>query len=358
MTRLSAAAIVAVVLLRLLTGWHFYNEGVKKLDPRFSSAGFLRTAKGPLAPVFRSLIPGPYGAHVDLARPVELGSRSAEERAAIDSWLSDYADRSAKAISAGDPLPHDIDPAVPGSAWIGNVEQSWNDGLVRLGRLGADGEVGEQLQQLRDKKLGEVVYYLQGIEPEIEELQHEEWRLHELRAKAGASPPPFQAELIELKATDIWNSMQPWIASVRQIEDEFVKEAAAIAAEAGVNKGRVSTVLAERSMLSRVDKVVTFVVLGAGICVFLGLATRVAAVIAAGFLCSLILTQPPWIAGADLTAFFNWAIEAAAFLVLAAVGAGRWAGIDGLLHAMRVRYGDLSPRYAGLRDRAASEAHA
>jgi uncharacterized membrane protein YphA (DoxX/SURF4 family) len=73
------------------------------------------------------------------------------------------------------------------------------------------------------------------------------------------------------------------------------------------------------------------VVLGAGICTFLGFLTPVAGVLAAGFLLSLIMTQPPWVTGADMTAFFNWSIELAAFLVLATVGAGRWAGIDGVL---------------------------
>ncbi len=346
MTRLPAYAIAAIVLLRLLTGWHFYNEGVKKLDGSFSSAGFLRTAKGPFAPLFRSMVKGPYGAHVDLARPVEIGTRPEEQQAAIDSWTIDYGKRARQAIKDGNPLPNDIDSAVPGSEWVGNIASSWDEGLQRLGRLGVDEDLAAELGSIRDAKLGEVVNYLHGVAAEIDDLQHEEWRLHELREESGlGSPAPFQHERIEAKANEVWATMQPWIASVKVIEDDFVNEVSHAVDEAGISGNRVESALAERSMLGWIDFLVTCVVLGSGICVFLGLFTRVAALLAAGFLLSLIMTQPPWVVGADLNAFFNWSIELAAFLVLAAIGAGQWAGLDGLFLRLRNRFGDLSPKY-------------
>lgn len=358
MIRLSAFAIVAIVLLRLLTGWHFYNEGIKKLDPDFTSAGFLRTAKGPFAPMFRSMVKGPYGAHVDLAKPVELDTRSDEERTAIDSWLIDYGRRAADTIEAGEPLPNDIDPAVPGSGWIGNITESWNAGIGRLDRLGMSEEAAESIDRLRDAKLGKIVYYVHGIVPEIEDLQHLEWRLAQLREEGGVSPAPYQADLIATKANEIWTTMQPWIASVRYIEEEFIEEAGAIVTTEGISPTRAESALAERSSLGWIDFAVKCVVIGSGICLFLGLGTRVAALLAAGFLLSLIMTQPPWSVGADLTAFFTWSIELVALLVLAGVGAGRWAGIDGLLYGARLRYGDLSPKYEALRKPSARHASA
>ncbi len=331
MTRLSALAIAAVVLLRLLCGWHFFNEGVKKLDPTFTSAGFLRTAKGPFAPMFRAMIPGPYGAHVDLARPVEIGSRSPETQSAIEGWLAGYGKAVAEATKAGKPFPHEIDPAVPGAGWVQNIANGWDEGVKRLEASKIDKPALEKIRQLRDEKLGQVVYYVYGIYPDIEDLQHEEWRLVQLRHSAGSKPAPYAQALIDRKENEIWLTMQPWIATVRQIEDQFVEQAQAIAADAKVKASRVADALRERSSLKWIDGVVTCVVLGAGICTFLGFLTPVAGVLAAGFLLSLIMTQPPWVTGADMTAFFNWSIELAAFLVLAAVGAGRWAGLDGVL---------------------------
>jgi uncharacterized membrane protein YphA (DoxX/SURF4 family) len=331
MTRISTIAIAAIVLLRLLCGWHFFNEGVKKLDPSFSSAGFLRTAKGPFAPMFRAMIPGPYGAHIDLARPIEFGSRTPETQAAIDKWLVDYGKRAADAAKAGQPLPHDIDPAVPGAGWVQNIAQGWDEGIERLAKAKVAEETLEKIRQLRDEKLGEVVYYVYGLYPNIDDLQHEEWRLAQLRQSGGTKPTPFVQTQIDAKDNENWRTMQPWIATVRQIEEKFIEEAQALAADAKVETSNIADALEEKSSLKLIDGAVTCVVLGAGICVFLGFLTPVAALLAAGFLLSLIMTQPPWVTGADMTAFFNWAIELAAFLVLAAVGAGRWAGIDGVL---------------------------
>ena len=331
MTRISTIAIAAIVLLRLLCGWHFFNEGVKKLDPKFSSAGFLRTAKGPFAPMFRAMIPGPYGAHLDLARPVEFGSRTPEGQAALDKWLADYGKRAADAAAAGQPLPHDVDAALPGSGWVQNIAKGWDEGIERLSKSQVADETLEKIRQLRDEKLGEVVYYVYGIYPDIEDLQHEEWRLLKLRESGGESPAPFVRTLIDAKDNTNWLTMQPWIATVRQIEDKFIEEAQAIAADAKVEPSSIADALEEKSSLKLIDGVVTCVVLGVGVCTFLGLLTPVAGVLGAGFLLSLIMTQPPWVTGADMMAFFNWSIEMAAFLVLAAIGAGRWAGLDGLL---------------------------
>ena len=147
--------------------------------------------------------------------------------------------------------------------------------------------------------------------------------------------------------------MQPWVQAAQQIEQEFTDGVAAVLADGGPSETRVRGALAERSLLGWADLAVTCVVLGAGVCVFFGVATRIAAVLAAGFLLSLIATQPPWAAGADTSAFFAWLIEMIAFLVIAAVGVGRWAGVDGLLHQMRLRVGDLSPKYDALRRKAA-----
>ena len=51
---------VMLVLLRLAIGWHFFVEGMEKLnDPSWSGAGYLREAEGPLAPRFHKLAGDP-----------------------------------------------------------------------------------------------------------------------------------------------------------------------------------------------------------------------------------------------------------------------------------------------------------
>lgn len=73
---LSSMQQSALVLLRTLIGWHFFYEGyVKLLGPmwtragvplqQFSSAGYLRSATGPLGDLFHSLAASPWVATVD-----------------------------------------------------------------------------------------------------------------------------------------------------------------------------------------------------------------------------------------------------------------------------------------------------
>jgi thiosulfate dehydrogenase [quinone] large subunit len=48
--------VTALVILRVLIGWHFLYEGVVKVaNPSWSAAGFLNTSQGPLSDLFKSM---------------------------------------------------------------------------------------------------------------------------------------------------------------------------------------------------------------------------------------------------------------------------------------------------------------
>ena len=74
---------IALVLLRTLVGWHFAYEGYVKLLhpawsrdgvplPAWSSAGYLKSATGPLAALFHSLGASPWVGQLDVAVAVLL----------------------------------------------------------------------------------------------------------------------------------------------------------------------------------------------------------------------------------------------------------------------------------------------
>src|SRR3954468_16243813 len=55
----SMLTVVLMVALRVAIGWHFFSEGLShKNDPKWSSEGFLRQAKGPFAPYYKQNLPG------------------------------------------------------------------------------------------------------------------------------------------------------------------------------------------------------------------------------------------------------------------------------------------------------------
>ena len=59
-TRVSPGTQWAIVVLRVLIGWHFLYEGIAKLsNPSWSAAGYLNQARGPLAGFFKSLAADP-----------------------------------------------------------------------------------------------------------------------------------------------------------------------------------------------------------------------------------------------------------------------------------------------------------
>jgi thiosulfate dehydrogenase [quinone] large subunit len=54
--KLSRAGMIAITVLRVFVGWHFLYEGIAKLtSPSWSSAGYLKQARGPFADFFKWL---------------------------------------------------------------------------------------------------------------------------------------------------------------------------------------------------------------------------------------------------------------------------------------------------------------
>jgi thiosulfate dehydrogenase [quinone] large subunit len=55
-TTFARAPMIAITVMRVLVGWHFFYEGLTKLTaPSWTAAGYLKQAKGPLGESFRSL---------------------------------------------------------------------------------------------------------------------------------------------------------------------------------------------------------------------------------------------------------------------------------------------------------------
>ena len=58
--RLSRGGMIAITVLRVFVGWHFLYEGLTKLSAAsWTSAGYLKQARGPFADMFRGLAADP-----------------------------------------------------------------------------------------------------------------------------------------------------------------------------------------------------------------------------------------------------------------------------------------------------------
>ncbi|HWC90098.1 MAG TPA: hypothetical protein VG433_10595, partial [Pirellulales bacterium] len=67
-----------------------------------------------------------------------------------------------------------------------------------------------------------------------------------------------------------------------------------------------------------------------GVCLILGLFARLASLVGALFLASIVLSQPPWLPSSAPT--YPQLLEMLALFTLATVPVGRWCGLDFFLH--------------------------
>jgi hypothetical protein len=111
--------MVALVALRLGIGWHFFKEGLShRYDQNWSSEGFLKQAKGPLADKYQSVLPRFHDwDRLIMSQLVDNGpvAEDVEEPAAAPKDKA--ADKNAKSDKPAKPTVY--------SEWLDQVKKDW-----------------------------------------------------------------------------------------------------------------------------------------------------------------------------------------------------------------------------------------
>jgi uncharacterized membrane protein YphA (DoxX/SURF4 family) len=311
---LGGFAILALVLLRLAIGWHFFTAGLEKIDRTddgyrvaFTAAPFLGMAQGPFADAFKSFAPSGHDWQKLLAVPHQKKPLTGDE-AKAEAQRKPYQD------------------------WLNRITADWQ--VIANKAASVPGLTEDRIARAKTAfagRLKELNAYLAGESAAIADYQHELWRLDQWRAKPEATTLPFEQERIAKKQADTNNQAQAWVGGVAAIEQSMVHDFRDVVnPNAKTNTTAVAmetaTTSPEEARLNWVNLGATVLTLGVGLCLLLGLFTRTAAIAGAVFLLSVIATQPPWIADPELT--INQTVELAGLLVLAGTGAGRWLGLD------------------------------
>ena len=287
-------AVVALVLLRLSIGWHFFYQGIWKLRAEnFSSEPFLRQAKGPFAARFQALIPDYYG----------LERLDAEK--VVADW-QEYLDQF--------------------DAHYGPLEEE---------ELAA----GEQILTMRRKQL---TTYLDSNADDIEEYALEVERYRGARESARLNSVAYERKRLWDQGKQLESKSAAWLAKVDSIGVAFRADLDRLLDGEQVALGGVPR---ERSRLEQVDALITYSNLAIGICLLIGLFTRFAAISGGLFLLSIVMQQPelpfvyppaPAAAGRSLLINKEF-IEMMALFALAATHVGRWGGLDFFIHYLITR---------------------
>ncbi|MBI3839812.1 MAG: hypothetical protein HY288_17965 [Planctomycetia bacterium] len=288
---ISVATVVMLVLLRLNIGWHFFSEGIKHYtDPHWTSEPTLRAAKGPLAPLFHAYVP-------DFHRFDDLIHASTENDShAVQSWV--------------DQIQND---------WDGHRQQFAQHYALNDVQQAQTTKV---LRQYQDKLRGWEADNHDALATHVHE-----WQRKETTRERPASNVPFQKKRIAEKQSALNAEANGWLAELKGLEADYHN---ALVAVLDGNQRNLAAMPHQTTSIDLVDDVMTYVILGIGLLLLLGLFTRLACLTGAVFLLSVVLMQPFWVSEALPT--YNQFVEMFALLALATTVVGRWGGLDYFLH--------------------------
>lgn len=277
---MSIWAIIGLVCLRFLIGYHFYKEGVTKVrEGGFSSSGFLGGAKGPLADGFQGLLPDYDGAiRLDekaMTSRYQAFAQQAKKVYGFDANQAKQADALAVGLSRG----------------LAPIYAQWSQQLT---------EYKNGFERIEENRNDPKKWGVDSLSKQREEIETK-WR-------ALAKPALGQVDALTSALHDGLTLIATPDQRRKAGNFEFAK----------VGSGPVS--------VSFVDKVIPIFDMSVGILLMLGLCTQLAAWLAGVFLISVVLTQFPGYPGTQPT--YYQAIEAVGCFVLAFTDAGRYFGLD------------------------------
>lgn len=353
-----------LVALRLVIGWHFFREGVShRNDPHWSSEGFLKQAKGPLAPLYQGSLPDLHGWNRLMLAPlpparagaiadagdtddVEAAPKAAEKKnpAKEPAAKSPVADSNGKALAVGESRPAKAAAEAKKNvaiydAWLEGAKRDWKADADQMATFyNFSAEQRQQADELVNDAAKRAEELLASHEPDIRMYRELVARADAMARKVGANDdPPNQgpraiaAEKNPLGEAGLNGQSSPlsttpavWQSGASAIDHLFHDRLAGLATPDQLKQAGAPPASDRR--VHEIDSVVTWLLIGVGACLIVGLFTRVAAVLGALFLLSIVLTQPPWMADAIPT--YNQWVELVAMLALATVPVGRWAGLD------------------------------
>jgi uncharacterized membrane protein YphA (DoxX/SURF4 family) len=319
--------IASIVALRVLIGWHFLSAGVEKLDPSFSAAGFLGSANGPMADFYKSMVPQPHDWDKLVTEPLPSLETYSLDRKYVDNDWNEI-----DAPKGNDKMGHIPYPTDAYGPWARRIADDWHKTLEGFKAIPG---LSEQQQEAADKafftEYVHLCHFFEENKLAIQEYHYEAARLAKMKAEAEehGSKAPFQRDRIQVKKAEINAAPRKWVAGVAGLEDVYHTRLSQILS----SEQREDRATAQKlsSTLQPPRQIDTLLV---GVCLILGLFTRVAAVVGAGFLLSIMSTQPPWVEEVLDTVkliFAYQGIEVVAMFLLAFIGAGAWWGLDGVI---------------------------
>lgn len=320
--------MIALVLLRLTIGWHFCYQGLAKLeDPRFSSAGFLSQAKGPLGDLYRSLL-GDWDGRQALSK---------ENRGRLLERFDDYLRRFKELYKPGQ-------EQVAFADQMAAARKAQTETFLEENEKEIDAYLHELDRLTTAKQSPSGAPQAGAPAPLAEKSTTLDERLKPSRAW---SFPPYQQKRIWDKQSELQAQLKGWLRELDGYYSAFQQDLENVLDDdqrLRLANGR-QALAGKPVQIEQVDKIVSYGVTVIGVCLLAGLFTRLASFAGALFLLSIVLAQPDWPGlypsphpSVGHSMFVNKEfVEMMAMFALATTRVGRWGGLDFFIHYCFVR---------------------
>lgn len=308
--KVSLAACVLLVLLRVSIGWQFFYEGLWKFQQQrtptpWSAEGYLKNAQGPFREYFRGMVDDPYG--LDLLDHDKTLTRWQVRRQKFEAHfqLDDAQKQSLDKLFLD--AQTELAALLQGPAMAGVVNDKYKGTIDH-------------------KRLGEIELYRNMV------ARYE--------AKLKAVAVDFQQEHADKIKSELDSKYRELTGPVKALEEKLFEDARQLLTLAQLGRGSAPL---PPQKIDNINRQTMWVLTISGLCLMAGLFTRTAAVLAALFLLNVYLTIPPWPgvpqpAGPEHSLIVNKnLIELIACLALAGLPSGRWIGLDALIHRFVLR---------------------
>jgi uncharacterized membrane protein YphA (DoxX/SURF4 family) len=274
--------VVSLVALRVVIGMHFFREGLNKIrEPRSFSAAFFENAQGPFAPSYHSLV----------------WDRDGLARLNRDATL-----------------------------------RQWDQFLAQVERhYGFDEEQKARAEKAKTRHQSALRDYFAEKSDDIREYRGNLDRRNEYaRDRQRQETASLRAQLDRIEA-EIRAKRPSLVGPIDAMWRAYARDLNALASREQRARGSLALAKPGRRVLDTesLDAVIPWFDLTIGVLLISGLLTGPASLAGAAFLFSVAASQWPW-APQAIPSWYQ-AIEGLALLVVAAAGAGRYAGFDALL---------------------------
>ena len=343
-------AFIALMLLRIVVGYHFFVEGSSKLQDKYWTAEyFLKGAKGPAAPLFHQMVDDEKG-NIRLCVD-EQKTEAGETKYFINTDLADllwknFLDITTQHYGFNDPdeikalqaKREELAKTIQAARESGDKSVDTNE----LGRKRREDEATikamrnqvQRADELRKAHFKELQQWLEANETELLAHYVTEDRLTGFerdgvnRSQVALNVDSIRYQVDTVRA-DRAKQLAGWNAEVGTIWDSFESSINDLAVGKQLEKDPVELHRPfdqPNSKLKIINKVIPWFDTIVGALLILGLFSRLASAAGGLFLLSVIISQPPWIPGTQDT--FYQAIEMFAMFVIFATCAGRYGGLD------------------------------